>query len=409
LTRNVEALKKLAGAANPASASSAAGTSVLATAPAASAAKPELLEQMLASPLVLPLTGLLLAGLGAIGFMQWRSRREIAKTQAIFVIDGADAHSSANLAEKVLVSEKDEKLALALGPLDAGGSIDPIDEAAAYLDHARDVQAEEVLKEALRSDPERLALRLKLLEVHAQRHDIKAFEELAQQVKSLTKPEDWAKVQELGLQIDADNLLYLPAVALAATVAEAAAESSDAAVKTSESIELDLDLGAATLPLAMDATQVLMTGVENVLPEIDLDLSVPASGSSEPSNSGGPDLDDEAAVSFEPGVPLMFDLSTIDLNLTSPEPQAQPASQALDLGAPLEYAAAAGNPVAAQASVVEPQAVQVADPLKARFELAIEFRQIGDIEGAISLLQEVIAQGNGELREKAAALLQELS
>ncbi len=387
LTRNVEALKKLAGAANPASASSAGATSVIAAAPAASAAKPDLLEQMLASPLVLPLTGLLLAVLGAIGFMQWRSRREIAKTQAIFVIDGADADSSANLAEEVSISDKDEKLARALGQLESSGSADPIDEAAAYLDHAQDLQAEEVLKEALRSNPERLALRLKLLEVHAQRHDIKAFEELALQVKSLTEPGDWVKVQALGLQIDADNLLYLPPVALAETVAEAAGESPDAAIKTSESIELDLDLGAPADLLEMDSTQVLMTVVENVLPEIDLDLSVSTNGSSGQSNLGESDLDDTAGASFEPGVPLMFDLSTIDLNLTPPETEAQPASQA----------------------VAEPQAAQAADPLLARFELAIEFRQIGDIEGAIALLQEVIAQGSGELQEKAAALLKELS
>ncbi len=385
LTRNVEALKKLAGAANPASASSAGATSVMAAAPAASDVKPDLLEQMLASPLVLPLTGLLLAVLGAIGFMQWRSRREIAKTQAIFVIDGADADSSANVAEKVSIADKDEKLALALGQLDASGSADPIDEAAAYLDHAQDLQAEEVLKEALRSNPERLALRLKLLEVYAHRHDIKSFEELALQVESLTPTEDWVKVQELGRQIDADNLLYMPSTGAIEPVSEAVVEAVVSNI--SEAIELDLDLGAPADASAMDATQVLMTGVENVLPEIDLDLSVPANLGSDQTNVVDSDLDEEAAVIFEPGVPLMFDLSTIDLNLTPPEPEVQPASQA----------------------VAEPQAVQAADPLLARFELAIEFRHIGDIEGAIALLQEVIAQGSGELQEKAAALLKELS
>jgi pilus assembly protein FimV len=407
LTRNVEALKKLAGAANPASASSAVVTSGVAAAPAASAAKPDLLEQMLASRLVLPLTGLLLAALGAIGFMQWRSRKEIAKTQAIFETDGTDADSAALGAEKVVIPDKDERLSLALGQLDASGSADPIDEAAAYLDHARDVQAEEVLKEALRSDPERLALRLKLLEVYAYRHDIKSFEELALQVEPLTPAEDWVKVQELGRQIDADNLLYMPSTGAIEPVSEAVVEA--VVSNNSEAIELDLDLGAPADASAMDATQVLMTGVENVLPEIDLDLSVPANLGSDQTNVVDSDLDDMAASSFEPGHPLMFDLSSIDLNLTLPEPKAesQPDSQALDLGAPLELAVTTDS--AAATAGIESQAVQEVDPLKARYELALEFLKIGDTEGATALLQEVVAQGNGELREKAAAMLKEPS
>ena len=201
----------------------------------------------------------------------------------------------------------------------------------------------------------------------------------------MTPTEDWVKVQELGRQIDADNLLYMPSTGAIEPVSEAVVEAVVSNI--SEAIELDLDLGAPADASAMDATQVLMTGVENVLPEIDLDLSVPANLGSDQTNVVDSDLDEEAAVIFEPGVPLMFDLSTIDLNLTPPEPEVQPASQA----------------------VAEPQAVQAADPLLARFELAIEFRHIGDIEGAIALLQEVIAQGSGELQEKAAALLKELS
>ena len=62
----------------------------------------------------------------------------------------------------------------------------------------------------MRSNPERLAIRTKLLEVYAKRRDTKGFELLATQLFALTRGEgeDWAKAQELGAQIDPDNPLY---------------------------------------------------------------------------------------------------------------------------------------------------------------------------------------------------------
>ena len=64
----------------------------------------------------------------------------------------------------------------------------------------------------MRSNPERLAIRTKLLEVYAKRRDTKGFELLATQLFALTRGEgeDWAKAQELGSQIDPDNPLYQP-------------------------------------------------------------------------------------------------------------------------------------------------------------------------------------------------------
>jgi pilus assembly protein FimV len=48
------------------------------------------------------------------------------------------------------------------------------------------------------------------------------------------------------------------------------------------------------------------------------------------------------------------------------------------------------------------------DPLSRKLELAEEFRQIGDTEGARDLLQEVIAKADGALRAKAQGMLDDL-
>src|SRR4029079_12918842 len=106
-----------------------------------------------------------------------------------------------------------------LSQLDAIGDVDPVAEADVYLAYGRDLQAEEILKEAMRSNPDRMAIRTKLLEVYAKRRDTKGFELLATQLYSLTRGqgEDWAKAQELGQQIDPENTLYKPGGAPVAT------------------------------------------------------------------------------------------------------------------------------------------------------------------------------------------------
>ena len=49
------------------------------------------------------------------------------------------------------------------------------------------------------------------------------------------------------------------------------------------------------------------------------------------------------------------------------------------------------------------------DPLARKLELADEFRQIGDMEGARDLLEEVVAKAGGTLRAKAQAMLDALT
>ena len=48
------------------------------------------------------------------------------------------------------------------------------------------------------------------------------------------------------------------------------------------------------------------------------------------------------------------------------------------------------------------------DPLARKLELAEEFRQIGDMEGARDLLQEVVSKASGSLKSKAQGMLEQL-
>ncbi|MES2830765.1 MAG: FimV/HubP family polar landmark protein [Pseudomonadota bacterium] len=96
------------------------------------------------------------------------------------------------------------------GNLDSN-EVDPVAEADVYIAYGRDAQAEEILKEALRTQPERHAVRVKLLEIYASRKDVRAFESIATELYGLTKGEgeDWAQAATLGLALDPANPLYV--------------------------------------------------------------------------------------------------------------------------------------------------------------------------------------------------------
>ena len=89
---------------------------------------------------------------------------------------------------------------------------------------------------------------------------------------------------------------------------------------------------------------------------------------------------------------MPFDLSGISLDLAAPKSN-QPA---------LDYASLGPDSV-------QPAPSDSSDPLTRKLELAEEFRQIGDKEGARDLLEEVLAKASGPLKVRAQSLLDALS
>ncbi|MFL6657791.1 MAG: FimV/HubP family polar landmark protein [Massilia sp.] len=128
--------------------------------------------------------------------------------------------------------------------------VDPVAEADVYIAYGRDAQAEEILKEALRTHPERYPVRLKLLEIYAARKDLRSFETQATDLYSMTKGQgdEWSQAAALGLAIDPANPLYAGAAAAGpATVIPAAAEPVVLAKQAVlDDVPTDLDLSDVT-------------------------------------------------------------------------------------------------------------------------------------------------------------------
>jgi pilus assembly protein FimV len=382
-------------------------------------------------PLMLAGAGVLVAGLAGAG-LYFRSRRRPDSAETSFLESRLQPDSFFGASGGQRVDTRDasggpSSMSYSLSQLDAIGDVDPVAEADVYLAYGRDLQAEEILKEALRSNPDRLAIRTKLLEVYAKRRDTKGFEQLAVQLFGLTggEGEDWARTQEMGLSIDPDNQLYQPG-----------GQPVSSAMSEPESYE---PLGASTVPVSvMPAMAQAPLAEPEPLPEpeldagLDLDISAPApldfpevSAAPQavapapadqgldfdlPSLEAAAEPDEFPPVSFEAAPPT----EPVSLSALAEEAAAAAVAPAFDMGSiSLDLDEPAPSSVAEEplpvAEVGLPDLDVAADPMARKLDLAEEFRQIGDVDGARELLQEVIAAtSDASLQAKARLMLDNL-
>ena len=373
------------------------------------------METVLDHPATLPLAGVLLALLGGFGFMRWRSRMNNDSGETSFLESRLQPDSFFGASGGQRIDTRDagassSSMSYSLSQLDAIGDVDPVAEADVYLAYGRDLQAEEILKEAMRANPDRLAIRIKLLEVYAKRRDTKGFELLATQIYALTRGdgEDWHRAQELGAELDPENTLYQP--------------GGQPALSSSGGEEFSEPLGATTMPQSVLPSPSQFEALPPVpAPAIDLDLDLDLDT---PSTTGAFDapVTRPAPIETRP-MPTAepMDIFRLDDGFAPPPsaPVTQPAD--LDLGSldfDLSPPGASTTPPA-PAPAVEPvfdldtdygsdEPTDIADPLARKLELADEFRQIGDIEGARDLLKEVVAKAEGSVRARAQGMLDDL-
>jgi pilus assembly protein FimV len=204
------------GATAVAPAPTTSAPTVRAPVPAAVPAEPDeaWYEAILANPLAL-------GGFGLIGLLiAWlafrlndRRRRDAADSVFLESNVARDSFFAASGGESVDTRNRGSALAssLSYSPSHVDATdVDPVAEADVYLAYGRDLQAEEILREALKISPERVAIHVKLLEIHAKRRDVRAYEALADDVHALTggTGNDWTRVLEMGRELDPGNPAY---------------------------------------------------------------------------------------------------------------------------------------------------------------------------------------------------------
>lgn len=360
----------------------------------------------------------LLAGFGIYRFAR-RSRGDSGETSFLESRLQPDSFFGASGGQRIDTRDAggtSSSMSYSLSQLDAIGDVDPVAEADVYLAYGRDLQAEEILKEAMRSSPERMAIRTKLLEVYAKRRDTKGFELLATQLFALTRGEgeDWAKAQEMGAQIDPENPLFQPG-------------GRPLSVREDGGRIVE-PLGASTMPQSVlpspsqfAKAQAGAVPIDSGLMDLDLDLDL----GSQPHNGAASPMSLEATQAMSPAqfsrdddaMALDFSISQVP-ELTPPAagPAAEPSAFdlsdiSLDLDMPSEVPArqsAFGHSQSSDLDMAPDDAGSVDDPMSRKLELADEFRQIGDDDGARDLLNEVVASSSGSVRSRAEKMLADL-
>jgi pilus assembly protein FimV len=418
--------------------------------------EPSFIDQLRDNPLMLPLAGGLLALLAGFGIYRLRQRKNGSSVDSSFLESrlqpdsffGSSGGQRIDTAESVASGSS---MVYSPSQLDAAGDVDPVAEADVYLAYGRDLQAEEILKEAMRSTPTRVAIHNKLLEIYAKRRDARAFEVVATEAYGLTQGQgpEWEHACELGKELDPSNPLYQPggspAVKVAATVgamggamntmpfgSSTLADTSKAG-PPSDMGDLDLDLDfsldepSAPAPVAaaiappsieaamsgmddLNATEALTSRVEEKdgpsSMSMDFDLDFPSGPA--PLSTADP-INPAPAASAAP----MFDDSPIidlDASHTSDEgPQSQPAAAPEMMSFDLNHINLDLNTPPAQDESTSAGRLTEENPLETKLSLAEEFRAIGDFEGARSLAEEVLAEASGSLKTKAGTFLADLA
>ena len=424
--------------------------------------EPSLVDELLGNPWLPYAAGGLIALLGGFAFWRNRQRKNSQSHMDSSFLESRlqpDSFFGASGGQRVDTNNENSatgsSMVYSASQLDAADDVDPVAEADVYLAYGRDLQAEEILREAVRTNPGRLAIHTKLLEIFAKRRDAKNFEATATHAFQLTgnNNADWTRICEMGMGFDPGNPLYQPGGAptgdgssmmpIAATGSSTFGNSTipqPVRADVGESVsgvdlDLDLDFSLDDEPTPAPAVTELsrndfsQAAVEQTIKmpaapgadthaPMDMDFDMPieepfAASAPEPQPMyEAPSALPEISLSMDLDEPAMDHHPMPEFNATAPAPvsTATPVADAKDSGM-LEFDLGSlsldlDGPASEQPTASDDL---TEDPLETKLALADEFVSIGDEDGARALIEEVVAEATGEMRAKAQRALANLS
>lgn len=302
------------------------------------------------------------------------------------------------------------------------GEVDPLSEADVYIAYNKHQQAEELLNSAIEQEPDRLDLKLKLMEVYYSAKNGEAFLALASELNAAKGDQHaalWDKAVEMGHDLFPENDLFRD------SSMEAADDFSDLqglegldeleAAFDEPVAELDIEEIAEPEEEASNALELDMSGLDEVEPEaqsgdeldmgdmsLDLDMQEAEEASESATDLGEFDLSafegegtEEAAVEEVTEEPVAdFDLGEFDMELDS----------AMSDEASTEAPAASIE----EAAPAEDDEMLGLDEVATKLDLAKAYIDMGDPDGARAILDEVLNEGNDDQKSEAQGLINEL-
>lgn len=403
--------------------------------------EPSLIDQLLSEPLYMAGGAALLLALGGLGFVAARRGKGGGKKKAFSRKDdigsttgriaapiapspdtGDFTHATPHVAAPVTSSDSEE--------------VDPIGEADLFLTFGRDAQAEEVLKEALKKNPNNMPVKLKLLSIYANRKDTNSFYSYAREVKESGDTSAWDEVVVMGRELDPSNPFYGGNGGAAAPVVETKASTAAPAPDIAPSVDFDLGFGspASAKPESTHQTTVVLEtpsmekttimpaeALRSDMPSATMDFDITGTNPGTPAmGSGG---NGAAALNMEdlvfdvtatsPRVPIPSpaapaqDEDTMTFTLDFPTESKPKVAPARDLGLDeitLNLDQSGSSAATSTSAPKDDDWQEVATKL----DLAKAYQEMGDIAGAREILDEVLRDGDAQQRESAQALMQQL-
>ncbi|MEO8487934.1 MAG: FimV/HubP family polar landmark protein, partial [Betaproteobacteria bacterium] len=389
----------------------------------------------------------ILAGLAAIVAMRRRKTTKFEdsiisgtdiKTNTVF---GSTGGGVVNTGDNSLASDFSRE---GLGNIDTD-EVDPIAEAEVYLAYGRDAQAEEILKDALKKDPQRQEIYLKLLEIHAQHNKPSAFETVASELYAVSQGqgETWHKAVALGRQLDPANPMFAeggtpapraPRTAESDTFSMTSDYKPDT-TKADKGFDIGLDEEISLSPTS-GATAKPMTqsfGDETVIHQPRTThattagmVAAAAAGAAAGSAATMRGIHERAETpreSVADKVKAVADKFELDFHLDESDkpapmrPKPEPALATASAG--MSSGSGTADKLARPAAALELDKLDLSfDPDKATYEdptpsvldgqwhdaatkldLAKAYQEMGDVEGAREILQEVLHEGDDQQKK----------
>jgi len=394
-----------------------------------------------------------------------RDRDEFQESILINTIDGKDpAEPMAEAAQDSVSHSQEETSFLSdfspsdIDPLQGeSGEVDSLAEADVYVAYGRYRQAEELIRQAMEREPERLELKAKLFEILYAIKDKDGFIELAEQSAGEglpdSDPEIWSRVVSMGSKMAPSNALFVAGGEALNTQQESEAPSDglgdmddldldalDTAtdIKGSQEPQLEaedfsLDLGgdteAGTVMQGADETDDVFSldvGTEEVSEEIkeadsisqetDLDFGTldlePTAESAEASEPAASEADLSMLDGLEqdgekPGEEVIsLDEDLTDLNLEDLEMELTAAGQEKGDGEESKPGIAALDlPEDDGEFNLDSIDQSLLDEVDTKLDLARAYVDMEDQEGARSILDEVLKEGNEEQKAVAEKMM----
>lgn len=283
------------------------------------------------------------------------------------------------------------------------GEIDPLSEAEVYIAYGRNDEAEEILKEALIKDPAQHEVRKKLLEVYASKQEFSNFESIAKELYDAFdgRGAAWQEIAQMGRALDPNNSLYqqtgkvdarqrnmrdtevapLDIIEVEDVVKDIHTQTEAEELAEAEKFDAMFEVG--------DDDQGISLAHDDVAQEVNTEVAEKEEGNLEF------DLDSVLRDAKDAGTLDASSLpavETIDIDQVAVVEGEKESSVISSLEGNMENSPSFAN-----------------DPLSTKLELAKVYIDMGDLDGAREVLQELVEDADGVLLHEAEQMLHKLS